>query len=144
MYPDSLEFLVKKAIADTTEVLDYQVKRETEVWLDSPASLVLMESEVSQVLRGLRAFLVFPVKVALVPRETRVTLVDRVLMVSLAFLVSKVTPAYLACLVREDHLGNLLPMVSRGRRASVDTPVHQAYPERMATPDPRVSTAFQV
>lgn len=144
VYPDSLEFLAKRAIADTTEVLDYQVKRETEVWPDSPASMVLMESEVSQVLRGLRVFLVFPVKVALVPRVTRVTLVDQVLMVSLAFLVSKVTPDSLACLVREDRLGNLLPMVSRDRRATVDTPAHQAYPARTATPDPRVWTASQV
>lgn len=144
VYPDSLEFLAKRAIADTTEVLGYQVKRETEVWPESPASMVLMESEVSQVLRGLRVFLVFPVKVALVPRVTRVTLAGRVLMVSLAFLVSKVTLASLACLVREDHLGNLLPMVSRDRRATVDTPAHQAYPERTATPDPRVWTASQV
>lgn len=143
VYPDSLEFLATKEIAGTMEVLDYPVKKEIEVWPDSPASLVLMESEVSQVLRGLRVFLVFPVKVALVPRVTRATLVDRVLMASLAFLVSKVTPASLAYLVREDHLGILLPTVSRDRRATADTPAHQAYRERTATPDPRASTAFQ-
>lgn len=144
VYLDSLEFLAKKAIADTMEVLVYQVTRETEDRPDSLVSLVLMGSEVSQVLLGLRVFLVFPVKAELVPRVTREMLVDRVLMVSLAFLVSKVTPGSLAYRVREDHPENLLPMVSRDRRAIVDTPAHQAYPERMATQDPRVSTAFQV
>lgn len=143
VYPDSLEFLVKKAIADMREVLDYQVTRETEDSPDSLVSLVLMGSEVSQVLLGLRVFLVFPVKAELVPRVTRETLVDRVLMDSQAFLASKVTLASLAYRVKEDHPENLLLMVSRDRKAIVDTPAHQAYPERMATQDPRVSMAFQ-